>query len=206
MMNISQCAKAAGLVVGCQLALGCSSDGESSNGNGAGSLIAGGAQGIYRLDASTLNEAGCDVEGPNQLEDMQIKYVYLLNGMGSVPYVQLAFCIDVDHCRDVRRRSLEEFAYNLDGLEFIEQPTGEFMRALVFGSDLMDGQCVGGSLNRNELVMSGDSFEVEGRSSTLLTFPPDESGRCFEVTSPEVIESGTCEELYVYRGTFAEPL
>jgi hypothetical protein len=54
----------------CHLALACSSDGDVSSASGA--LITGAREGIYRLDASTANEAGCDAEGPSDLEDRQI--------------------------------------------------------------------------------------------------------------------------------------
>jgi len=204
MLNVRKSAKAAGLAALCHLALACSSDGDGANAGGA--LITGAREGIYRLDASTVNEAGCDAEGPDELEGMQITHVYMINKMGGTrPYVQLAFCISTEHCRMVQRLDMDP-SYSLDGYEFFESSTGQFVDAVVTGAETVAGQCVGGTLIRHELSMTGDSFRIETRRSMPPSFPDDPNSRCFSVSTREDIETGTCQEYEVLRGTFAEPL
>jgi hypothetical protein len=206
MLKVRKAARAVVLVAGCPLALACSSN---SDGSGAYPrlLIAGGEEGIYRLDASTFNLAGCDAEGPSTLAETASKYAYLINAMGGTQrYVQLAFCVDAEHCRDERQRALQP-AYSVDGFEFFKTPAGTFSDAFVSGASITEGQCVGGTLFRHDLSMSGDGFQVESRRSMPPPFPPDvPNSQCFNVSLRDDVESGPCLDYRVYRGTFAEPL
>jgi len=204
MLNVRMAARVAGFAVVSHLALACSSDG--AGGDAGGSLITGGAAGIYRLEASTANEAGCDAEGPSDLDSRQTKNVYMVNEMGGTQlFVQLAFCIDAEHCRMVHRLALEP-SYSIDGYEFFKSPSGQFTDGFVTGADTVDGQCVGGTLWRHDLSMSGDSFQIESRRSLPPPFPRDPNTQCYNVSLRDDVESGTCLEYEVLRGTFAEPL
>lgn len=203
MLKVRRSAKAAGLAVVCHLALACSSDGEGAN--RGGSLINGGEEGIYQLTASTFNEAGCDAEGPSELEQSEYKYLYMANRMGGTQmYVSVHHCANPEDCRVERRAELSPTGSST-GSAFFETSAG-FIDGDVRSATVTNGQCVGGTLRRQELSRSGDSFQIETRTSMPPPFPVDRNGQCFNISLRDDVESGTCLEYRVERGTFSEPL
>jgi hypothetical protein len=200
-LNRARWADVALAIAACSAGLACGSDPESDGGS---DLFAGGRQGIYSIESSTLNESGCDSEGPSRLETMQPKFVFLANDDLGLDLVWLGFCLDAADCRK-DRSNIRNPAETQDAVGFVKTGGG-YADESVYGGSASGGTCTGANSTTRILKMSDTGFVYERRNTPITGLVPAADGACTESAAQAAVASASCKTYAVYRGSFAQPL
>jgi hypothetical protein len=188
-------------IAACSAAIACGSDSESDGGS---DLLAGGRQGIYAIESSTVNESGCDSEGPSRLDTMQAKFVFLANDDLGIDLVWLGFCLDAADCRK-DHSNIRNAAETLDGVGFVNTG-GAYTDDRVYGGSASGATCMNANSTTRILKMSDTGFVYENRNTPIAGLAPAADGSCKESAAQAAAATASCKTYTVYRGSFAQPL
>ena len=184
------------------LAAAACSDDDPSNGDPGGLSTA--LTGVYEIDAWTLNDMGCDTEGPSILatEDDGSFYVNTFTFFG-VTALQAATCVDVETCA----AEAAEESINLGGFAFEEgsDASGWTESGYVLSSS-GGGPCSGQVFTYELTAPSPGTVALTRRSTLVNDVPRGADDFCDEEAAEAMAASQPCDQLEVVTGSFVQDI
>lgn len=159
-------------------------------------------EGTYAVETWTLNEKGCDAEGPSIADQLQESYLVLARGeaMGQ-PYLEAVSCSDAADCATkagaiARKGSFVAwYTFSFTAATSSTELYGEHVSTGFASSDTPD--CREGEL-ADRLLETGEdgSIRIEERTR-VADYPKDSRGYCTTKGTKAAAQGKTCSHLLV---------
>jgi hypothetical protein len=160
-------------------------------------------EGIYTLDAISINENSCDVEGEDARSSITDTHLLMLpTAISGANVLVVQSCAGVDGCRTLAA-TLDPQAPVSGSLRFTftRQPGPRLENTWVFLGQLQSGNCIHSGVMVGLLSGSRAAAVIEQRGS-FADHPADSEGKCSVADATAAAKGVPCSELRVIDATF----
>jgi hypothetical protein len=158
-------------------------------------------EGIWRVDAWTNNNTGCDVEGPSVAATREPFFYTKNESFLGQSFVNVNGCDDIATCKE---EANDKDTIHIGSFAFEEGSDGAgWTTHSAFAFDVQ-GQCEGG-VTDTKLTISTATFHIEGKHFEAVPFPAmTGEDKCPDAKVEQAAAGQPCDGLEVVSATFMQ--
>jgi hypothetical protein len=163
-------------------------------------------EGIYQVNAHTLNAQACSPDGAAPVQDSERFLVATVQEAFGTKYLQLASCASPADCRDLAAHMSTDFVSYEYGFT-LSRPSGETdLVGEGASTGFRDGNvCKLGDISTTTLIRNGDAFRIE-KATTIADDYAAKGDICDTNSAREAARGNACSQLETVSLVFVEAL